>query len=312
MKKVVVTGGAGFIGSHLAEELAQRGYHVAVIDDLSTGKFANIEGLIKSKQAEFIRGTITDQDFLLEVLKDTEYVFHEAALPSVPRSIANPQASHEANATGTLNVLTAATKNRVKKVVYASSSSVYGETPTLPKREDMAPIPLSPYAVSKLAAEYYCRAFEKSFGLKSVSLRYFNVYGPKQSEDSQYAAVIPTFIKNIAMGKAPVIYGDGEQTRDFTYIKDVIRANILAAESDATGVYNISAGKAVTINEVARLLLKLAGSDLKPIYQAARAGDIKHSLADISKAATFGYEPQYTFEDGLKEMTRSRYEKQPG
>ncbi|MFA5309395.1 MAG: SDR family oxidoreductase [Dehalococcoidales bacterium] len=312
MKKVVVTGGAGFIGSHLAEELAGRGYRVVVIDNLSTGKLANIDGLIKEKRIEFIQGSITDQPLLQEAFKDAAYVFHEAAIPSVPRSIDNPQASHEVNITGTLNVLLAASQNKVKKVVNASSSSVYGETPTLPKREDMTPQPLSPYAATKLAAEYYCSVFGKSFGLKTVSLRYFNVYGTRQAENSQYAAVIPTFRKNIAAGKAPVIYGDGEQTRDFTYIKDVVRANILAAESDAEGVYNISAGQGISINALARRLLETAGSDLEPIYKPPRAGDIKHSVADISKAAGFGYKPEYTFENGLKELTRSGYEKQPG
>jgi len=308
MKKVVVTGGAGFIGSHLAEELTRRGYYVVILDDLSTGKKSNIDGLLAKKQAEFIQGTITNQDLLLEVFKNTEYVFHLAALPSVPRSINNPLVSHEANATGTLSVLLAASKNKVKKVVYASSSSVYGETPTLPKREDMLPRPLSPYAVSKLAGEYYCNVFKECFSLAAVSLRYFNVYGPKQTADSQYAAVIPTFIKSIAEGKAPVIFGDGEQTRDFTFVKDVIKSNILAAESDAIGVFNISGGRGITINETVRLILKMAGSDVKPVYQKPRPGDIRHSWADIGKAAVFGYKPQYTFENGLKEMTRSLYE----
>jgi UDP-glucose 4-epimerase len=304
MKKVVVTGGAGFIGSHLAEELNRRGYHVVIIDDLSTGRKANLDRLLEKKRAEFIQGTITNPELLSEVLKNTEYVFHEAAIPSVPRSINNPLASHEANATGTLNVLLAASKNKVKKVIYASSSSVYGETPTLPKKEDMLPQPLSPYAVSKLAGEYYCKVFKEAYGLATVSLRYFNVYGPRQSADSQYAAVIPTFFKSIADGKAPVIFGDGEQTRDFTFIKDVIKANILAAESDATGVFNISGGKSITINEAVRLILKLAGSDLKPVYRQPRPGDIRHSWADISKAAAIGYKPGYTLESGLKEMTR--------
>jgi UDP-glucose 4-epimerase len=309
LQKVVVTGGAGFIGSHLAAELTRRGYHVVIVDDLSTGSKANIDGLLEKKQADFIQGTITDPDLLLEAFRDAEYVFHEAAIPSVPRSIANPLATHEVNVTGTVNVLLAASKNRVKKVIYASSSSVYGETPTLPKREDMLPRPLSPYAVSKLAGEYYCKVFGESFGLKTVSLRYFNVYGPKQVENSPYAAVIPMFLKSIAGGKAPVIFGDGEQTRDFTFVKDVIRANILAAESDATGVFNISAGRGITINDAARLILKMAGSDLKPVYRPPRPGDIRHSWADISKAAAIGYKPEYTFENGLKEMTRSLYEK---
>lgn len=308
MKKVVVTGGAGFIGSHLAEELTKSGYHVVIIDDLSTGKTDDIDSLLLKKNTDFIQGTINDLDLLLKVFENAVYVFHEAAIPSVPRSINNPLASHEANMTGTLNVLMAARNNKVKKVIYASSSSVYGDTPTLPKTEDMLPRPLSPYAVTKLAGEYYCKVFQEVYGLATICLRYFNVYGPHQDANSQYAAVIPTFIKNIGEGKAPVIFGDGNQTRDFTFVKDVVKANIITAEGDATGIFNIGGGKSVTLNDLTRIILKLTGSNLEPIYQPPRLGDIKHSMADIHRAAAIGYKPKYGLEDGLRETCRALYE----
>ena len=222
MGKVVVTGGAGFIGSHLAEELSKRGHKVAILDNLFTGKRENVEPLLKEGKVEFIQGSITDSPLLYKLFQDVSYVFHEAAIPSVPRSVENPQAAHEANITGTLNVLLAAKDTGVKKVIYASSSSVYGDTPTLPKKEDMPPNPLSPYAVTKLSGEYYCRVFHRVYGLPTVCLRYFNVYGPRQDPASQYAAVIPRFINRILENKPPIIFGDGEQTRDFTFVKDVV------------------------------------------------------------------------------------------
>ena len=304
MKKVIVTGGAGFIGSHLAEELARQGYYTIIVDDLSAGKMENIEELLKNNNVEFIKGSVTDQPLLQKVFKDAQYVFHQAALPGVPRSIDSPQSSHEVNLTGTLDVLLAARDNHVYKVIYASSSSVYGDTPTLPKREDMAPTPLSPYAVTKLAGEYYCRVFHQVYGLASVCLRYFNVYGPKQDPNSQYAAVIPFFIRRTHEGEPPIIFGDGEQTRDFTFVKDVVEANILAAQSDAYGVFNISRGERITVNQLANLVIELVGNKVKAIYQEPRAGDIKHSLADISKAKAFGYEPRYDLEAGLAETIR--------
>ncbi len=313
MKKVVVTGGAGFIGSHLAEELGRRGYQIIILDDLSTGKIENIAGLINSinpitpqtQGTEFIQGSITDLPLLQRLFQGVDYVFHQAAIPSVPRSVQNPQASHEANITGTLNVLLAARDNSVKKVIYASSSSVYGDTPTLPKKEDMTPNPQSPYAVTKLAGEYYCRVFQKVYALPTACLRYFNVYGPRQDPESQYAAVIPIFTKRLSEGKPPIIYGDGEQTRDFTFIKDVVGANILAAESEAAGVFNIGRGERITINQLVELVIGLAGSNIGPIHEDSRTGDIKHSLADISKAKTFGYEPKYGLEEGLRETIRA-------
>jgi UDP-glucose 4-epimerase len=303
--KAIVTGGAGFIGSHIAEELANKDYHVIIIDDLSTGKLANIEPYLKKGAVEFAQGSITDLDLLQKLFKGITYVFHQAALASVPRSVQNPIASHDVNVTGTLNVLVAARDNGVKKVVYASSSSVYGDTPTLPKKENMPPSPQSPYAVSKLAGEYYCQVFHKIYGLATVSLRYFNVYGPRQDPDSQYAAVIPLFIKKALKGEAPIIFGDGEQSRDFTFIKDVVAANILSAKDDITGVYNIATGQRITVNKLAEIITKLTGSKVAPVREQPRAGDILHSLADISKAKKLGYKPEWNMEEGLKVTTRS-------
>ncbi len=305
MKKVIVTGGAGFIGSHLTEELAKRGYYVIILDDLSTGKTENIEPLLKNENVKFIQGSVTDLPVLQKLFQDVHYVFHLAAIPSVPRSIENPLASHEVNVTSTLKVLLTAKDNGIKKVIYASSSSVYGDTPTLPKREDMLPNPLSPYAVTKLTGEYYCRVFKEVYGLPTVCLRYFNVYGPRQDPNSQYSAVIPRFIKSVSEGKPPIILGDGEQTRDFTFIKDVVEANILAAESDATGIFNIGRGESTSINRLAKLIISFTKNTVKPIHDEARAGDIRHSLADISRARAFGYEPKFSLEQGLRETTRS-------
>jgi UDP-glucose 4-epimerase len=300
----VVTGGAGFIGSHLAEELLKRDYRVIALDDLSTGKRADIEHITAQDDVQFIEGSVTDLTLLNRLFQDVSYVFHLAAIPSVPRSIENPLASHNVNTTGTLNVLLAAKANKVRKVIYASSSAVYGDTPTLPKREDMSPNPQSPYAVTKLAGEYYCQVFSRVFDLPTVCLRYFNVYGPRQDPGSQYAAVIPRFIDMITKGELPIIFGDGEQTRDFTFVKDAAEANILAAESDAVGVFNIGTGKRVSINELAKLVTGLMHKDSQPVYQKPRPGDIKHSLADVSKARQFGYNPRYNLEEGLRETMR--------
>ncbi len=304
MKKLIVTGGAGFIGSHLAEELVRRGYYVTILDDLSTGKMDNIEGLLLKKNVDFIQGSITNLPLLSELFQDAQYVFHLAAIPSVPRSVDSPQLSHEVNITGTLNVLLSARDNHINKVIYASSSSVYGDTPTLPKSEGMVPNPLSPYAVTKLAGEYYCQVFHQVYGLPTVCLRYFNVYGPRQDPNSQYAAVVPRSIKRSCEGNPPVIFGDGEQTRDFTFVKDAVEANILAAESDACGLFNISRGESITINRLAELVMELVGNKIEPIHQEPRLGDIRHSIADISKAKSFGYEPKYDLKVGLAETIR--------
>ncbi|MBI2328763.1 MAG: SDR family oxidoreductase [Chloroflexi bacterium] len=303
-KKVVVTGGAGFIGSHLTGSLVRRGYNVKVLDDLSTGKLRNIEGLISENDIDFIRGSVTNLSLLQKLFRDVSCVFHLAAIPSVPRSIDEPLPCHQVNASGTLKVLLAARDNRVNKVIYSSSSSVYGDTPVLPKKENMLPDPQSPYAVAKLAGEYYCRVFHKVYGLATVCLRYFNVFGPGQDPDSQYAAVIPRFIKGCFEGNSPTIFGDGEQTRDFTFVKDVVSANLLAEESNASGVFNISRGDSITINRLAEYIIELTGSNVEPVYQRARPGDIKHSSADISKAEAFGYKPLYDLETGLAETIK--------
>ncbi len=304
MKKVIVTGGAGFIGSHLSEELAQRDYHLSILDDLSNGKRENLSAILNKPNVELIQGNTTDLALLQKLFKDIDYVFHLAAMASVPRSIDNPQLCHAINVTGTLNVLIAARDNKVKKVVNASSCAVYGDAPGLPKKEDMPINPLSPYAVTKVAAEAYCQIFDKVYGLPSVSLRFFNIYGPRQNPDSDYAAAIPRFIKTASQGKPLVIFGDGKATRDYTYIKDIVSVYILAAESNSTGIYNIGSGKSTTVNELARLINRLVGSTVKPVHQPPRAGDIVHSLADISKAKTFGYRPKFSLEEGLKEMIR--------
>jgi UDP-glucose 4-epimerase len=301
MKKVVVTGGAGFIGSHLAEELARRGWRVIIIDDLSNGRRDNIEPLMNRDNLEFIEGSILTLPLLNSLFQGVDYVFHQAAIASAPRSIENPLTSHEVNITGTLNMLIAARNAGVKKVVLASSAAVYGDTPALQKREDMPPKPQSPYAVTKLAGEYYCRVFQEVYGLATVCLRYFNVYGPRQDPKSAYAAVIPSFIKRASEGKAPVIFGDGEQTRDFVFIKDTVEANILAAESQACGIFNIGSGQSITINELANNIFSNMGSQMIPVHQKPRPGDVRHSIADIAKAKTFGYEPRYTLEEGLKQ-----------
>lgn len=299
MKKVVITGGAGFIGSHLAEELAGQGYQVIILDDLSTGKSENIASLLEKDNVEFIQGSVTDLPLLQRLFQDVEYVFHQAALATVPGSIEDPLTTNEINIEGTLKVLLAARDNGVRKVVYASSSSVYGDTSAVPQKEDMPLNPLSPYALTKLAGEHYCRIFCQVYGLATVCLRYFNIYGPRQS--SQYAAVIPAFIQRVSQNLPPVILGDGAQSRDFVFVKDVVQANILAARSSAEGAYNIGSGRSITIKELAETILRVMGKNLTPVYEEPRSGELKHSLADITKAREFGYEPSWTLEDGLAE-----------
>ncbi len=305
MKKAIITGGAGFIGSHIAEALTGRGYQVIIIDNLNTGKISNIESLLKNQKAELIEGSILNLPLLRKLFSGADYVFHHAAIASVPRSVKNPRATHTTNVNGTLNVLVAARDNGVNKVVCASSSAVYGDTMPLVKDEGVPADPLSPYAVSKLAGEYYAKVFQAMYGLATVSLRYFNVYGPWQNPRSDYAAVIPVFISNVLSGKSPVIYGDGEQSRDFVFVKDVAKANILAAESRATGIFNIASSVKTTINDLAQTIIKLSGNkNIRPVYREARPGDIMHSLADIKKARTFGYRPEHSLEEGLKEVMK--------
>ncbi len=299
-KRVLITGGAGFIGSNLAEELVRKEHDVVILDDLSTGKEENIKEFKDS--VRFVKGSITDLALLRDLFRDVECVSHQAAIPSVQRSVEDPLATNEVNVKGTLNVLVAARDSEVEKVVYASSSSVYGDTPELPKREEMKPNPKSPYAVSKLTGEEYCAVFSEVYGLKTVSLRYFNVYGPRQDPYSEYAAVIPRFITRVLKNKPPIIYGNGEQTRDFTFVRDVVMANILAIERDVEGVFNIASGKRISINELSNKIMGIVGIRLKPIYDKPREGDIKDSSGGISRAKEkLGYEPRYNLEEGLKE-----------
>jgi UDP-N-acetylglucosamine/UDP-N-acetyl-alpha-D-glucosaminouronate 4-epimerase len=302
---VLVTGGSGFIGSHLVEALLRRGADVRVLDNLTTGHRANLADLPTGRRRfTFIEGDISDRTTVLEAVKGIDYVFHQAALPSVQRSVEDPMTSNRVNVEGTLNVLVGARDAGVKRVVYASSSSVYGDSPQLPKIEHMAPNPLSPYAVSKLAAEAYCRAFTRVYHLQTVSLRYFNVFGPRQDPGSLYAAVLPRFIEALLGQKPPVIYGDGTQSRDFTFIENVVQANLLALE--AKGVegetFNIACGASVDLRTVLQMLTEFSGSPVQPEYRAPRAGDVKHSLADISKAERMlGYRPVIPFREGLRQ-----------
>jgi UDP-glucose 4-epimerase len=302
--KVIVTGGCGFIGSNLTEELIKEHY-VVVIDDLSTGRIENIQNLQNNENFEFVEGSITDLNLVKQIFEGADCIFHQAAIPSVQRSVENPIATNEANIKGTLNVLIAARDCGVKKVVYASSSSVYGDTPELPKREDMKPNPLSPYAVSKLTGEYYCKVFSDIYGIKTICLRYFNVYGPKQDPTSEYAAVIPRFINRVLNNQPPVIYGDGDQTRDFTFVGDVVKANILAMEKNVEGVFNIACGRRISINELANKIMEIMSVKLNPVYDKPRPGDVRHSLADISLARQkLGYVPEYNLEKGLEVTIR--------
>ena len=300
MTKAVITGGAGFIGSHLADELVARGYDVTIIDDLSTGKEANIAHLLKKRAVEFVEGSINTPGRLEKALRGAGPVFHLAAVSGVPQSIADPLATHEINVTGTLNVLLAARQNRVAKVIFASSAAVYGDTLTQPQGEDLLPNPQSPYAASKLAGEHYCAVFHRIYALPTTVLRFYNVYGPRQDPDAAYAGVIPKFIDAIARGDPPVVFGDGERTRDFTFVKDVVAALVLAAESGAAGVYNIGSGRKISIIELARTIVRAMGQKLQPQHQAARPGEVGHSWADISRAGSFGYRPSVNLEEGLK------------
>ena len=300
-KRFIVTGGAGFIGSNIVIELVKNNNEVVVIDNLLTGKFNNLSGVMD--QIRFVEGDIQDLDLLKREFIDIDYVLHQAALPSVPRSVDDPIASNQNNVDGTLNVLVAARDAGVKRVVYAASSSAYGNSPSLPKKEDMKPDPLSPYAITKLVGEQYCKVFYELYGLETVSLRYFNVFGPHQDPNSQYAAVIPKFITAMLNDESPVIFGDGEHSRDFTYIQNNVDANILACEvvGAAGKMFNIASGKRITLNQLIATLNEIIGKNLEPIYTKPRSGDIMHSLADITLAREIlGYKPRYGFEDGLK------------
>ena len=299
-KRFVVTGGAGFIGSNIVDRLVTGGNEVVVIDNLLTSSMDNLKDIMS--RIKFVNGDIQDLDLLVREFEGVDYVLHQAALASVPRSIENPIASNQNNIDGTLNVLVAARDAGVKRVVYAASSSAYGNTPTLPKHEGMAPDPLSPYAIMKLVGEQYCKVFYNIYGLETVSLRYFNVFGPRQDPNSQYAAVIPKFITAMLNDERPVIYGDGEQSRDFTYVQNNVDANLLActAPNAAGKMFNVACGERITLNQLVELLNDILGKDIEPVYEEERAGDVMHSLADISLARDImGYEPEYGFKEGL-------------
>jgi UDP-N-acetylglucosamine/UDP-N-acetyl-alpha-D-glucosaminouronate 4-epimerase len=302
MAVYVVTGGGGFIGSHIVENLVrQRNTVVKVIDDFSTGKRENVEAF--KNDVEIIEADIADTKNLAQFLKGADYVIHQAAIPSVPKSILDPLKSHNANVNGTLNLLLACRDAGVKRVVYASSSSLYGDSPTLPKREGMMPNPLSPYGAQKLFAEMYCEVFTKAYGLETVSLRYFNVFGPRQDSTSQYSGVLALFIPAVLQGRRPTIYGDGLQSRDFTYVQNVVEANLLACKVPGVGgqVFNVACGDRITVNSMLHQINKIVGVDISPVYAEPRSGDIKHSQADITRAREhLGYEPKVSFEEGLR------------
>jgi nucleoside-diphosphate-sugar epimerase len=300
-KHYLVTGGAGFIGSHIVEALVKRGERVRVFDNLMTGHRKNLAHL--DGKFEFIEGDIRDFAQTREALEGVQILFHEAAIPSVPRSVEDPQLNHEANANGTFNVLLAARDAGVKRVVYAASSSAYGEKGTDAKLEDSLPEPLSPYAVAKLMGEFYCQVFTRCYGLETVALRYFNVFGPRQDPSSPYSGVISKFVTALLAGEAPVIYGDGEQSRDFTYVANVVDANLQAAESsEAVGqVINLGLKQRTTLNQLLAALQEIIGTNLNPIYKETRAGDIRHSLADVTRAETLlKYKPVVGLMEGLK------------
>jgi nucleoside-diphosphate-sugar epimerase len=299
--RYLITGGAGFIGSHIAEELSTR-HNVVILDNLFSGKMENIQPLLNRDSVQFIQGDIRDFNLLRDIFQDIDGIFHQAAITSVPRSLKDPLATNEVNITGTMNVLVAARDAGVKKVVYASSSSVYGDTPILPKQEDMHPRPKSPYATSKLVGEYYLRNFSDLYGLQGACLRYFNVFGPRQDPNSEYAAVIPRFITRALAGEPLTIYGDGKQTRDFTYIKDVVQANIKAMESSAEGVFNVAYQQRTSLLELAHLIMLSTGREVPVVHEPPRAGDVRDSLADISRTQELiDYRPEYTLQSGLQE-----------
>jgi nucleoside-diphosphate-sugar epimerase len=313
---VLVTGGAGFIGSHIAAAMSESGARVRIIDDLSTGHLENVTEI--GGDIDFIQASVGDSKALARALEDVELILHEAAIPSVPRSVEKPVETHEASVNATFALLLAARDRKVRRLVYAASSSAYGDQPELPKREDMRPDPLSPYAVAKLVGEYYCQVFTRAYGLETVSLRYFNVFGPRQDPGSQYSGVISRFISALVNGEQPTIYGDGEQSRDFTYIANVVDANLRAAQAaDAVGaVINVANGERVTINEVFEILKRLTGrAEAKVEYAPPRVGDVRDSLADLRLARSLlGYEPLVGLEDGLRRTLdwwqTSRFSKQ--
>jgi nucleoside-diphosphate-sugar epimerase len=301
MASYLVTGGAGFIGSHLAAELVRRGQRVRVVDSLITGKRRNLDHI---KDVEFLEGDLADATVARRAVDGVEYVLHQAAIPSVPRSVNDPITTNQANVTATVNTLVAARDAGVRRLVFAGSSSVYGDTPTLPKREDMPTRPLSPYALQKLVGEQYCQIFTQLYGFETVTTRYFNVFGPRQDPSSPYSGVISLFSAAILDGRQPIVYGDGEQTRDFTYVANVVDGVLRACEApNAAGeVMNVATGGRISLNELLRVMNKICGTKAEPIYKEPRAGDVRDSQADISKAkALLGYQPIVVFEEGLRQ-----------
>ena len=298
--KYLITGGAGFIGSNIAAHLVKMGEQVRILDNLSSGKRENIEAILD--KVEFIEGDVRDFWTVTEAVEGIDYVLHQAALPSVPRSVKNPLTSNSVNINGTLHVLEAARRAGVKKLVLASSSSVYGESEELPKHEKMTPSPLSPYAITKQTGEYYLKVYWELYRFPTASLRYFNIFGPQQDPQSEYAAVVPKFITCLLTGKQPTVFGDGGQSRDFTYVENAIRANILAATNDKLvgSSFNVACGAQFTLNDLLDKLRKIIGVDIEAIYEDARAGDIRHSFAAIDKLQAFGYDAPVDFDEGLR------------
>lgn len=294
--KVVVTGGAGFIGSHIAEHYT-KSCHVVVLDNLRSGYESNLDGV----NVEFVRGSITDPATVEAVLKDATYLFHLAALVSVPESMEKPAETVAINTTGTLNLLESARRHKVKKMVLSSSAAVYGDNPASPKTENMLPEPRSPYAITKLDGEYFFEMYRREFGVPTVCLRYFNVFGPRQDPRSQYAAVVPIFIDRALRGQDLTIYGDGEQTRDFVYVKDVVTANVLLAENSASGIFNVARGGRMTINDLARTIISVTRSKSGTRYEPERPGDIRHSQADVGRIKSLGFSPRTELPEGLEQ-----------
>jgi nucleoside-diphosphate-sugar epimerase len=301
MANYLVTGGAGFIGSHIATRLVELGHAVRVLDNFSTGKQANLDHV--ADRIDLLEGDLRNPDHCRQACTDIDVVFHEAAIPSVPKSVEFPQDSHDANINGTFNLLTAAREQKCRRVIYAASSSAYGDTEVSPKHEGLRPIPLSPYAAQKLTGELYCKAFTTCYGLETISIRYFNVFGPRQDPTSQYAAAIPAFVTAILSDRPPTVYGDGEQTRDFTYIDNIIHGNLLAAQAERTNgeTVNVACGDGISVNRIIVRINELLGKDIRPVYVDPRPGDVRHSTADIRLARELlGFEPQVSFEQGLK------------
>ena len=311
MKRYLVTGGAGFIGSHIAEELMERGHKVRIVDNFLTGKRENIASFLD--KIELIEGDIRDFSLCKRASDGVDFVLHQAALPSVPRSIEDPLMTNEINVKGTLNLLLASRDAGVKKFVFASSSSVYGDDPRLPKKEGEEGAPLSPYAISKLVGEMYCQVFSQIYSLSTVCLRYFNIFGPRQDPYSQYSAVIPNFINKMVKGESPTIFGDGEQSRDFTYVANVVEANKLAVEAkDVSGeILNIACGERTTVNSLVIEINQILKRDIKAIYDKSRPGDVMHSYADISEAENvLKYKPLVSFTEGLKRTIHKYMDKE--